>query len=299
MPYLIFLLICTMWGSSFILMKKASLAFSHLEIGAGRVIGGAVILGILYWWRANHQPLRKADLPLLAFIIVIGFAWPYTVQPYLVALHGSAFIGMTVSFVPLMTILVSVPILGVYPSLRQLIGVLGALICLGFLMVDGIDRKIPPGDLCLAATVPLTYSITNACISRWLRHMPSLQLTLFCLVGSSLVLLPLSLVTHSPVPASQQEMLLAVASLILLGVASTGMGNFLFNKLLQEHGPLFAGMVTNLVPVGAVMWGWFDEERVTPLQCVALAGILSMVALVQYGAARRVPETNAALAKVE
>src|SRR5262245_15018825 len=143
MPYLIFLLICVMWGSSFILMKKASLGFSHIEIATGRVIGGAIFLGLLYWWHGHYPPLRRGDLQRLLFIIVIGFALPYTVQPYLVPLHGSAFIGMTVSFVPLMTILASVPILGVYPSVRQIVGVLGALICLGFLMVDGIDRQIP------------------------------------------------------------------------------------------------------------------------------------------------------------
>lgn len=299
MPYLIFLLICTMWGSSFILMKKASLEFSPLEIAAGRVIGGALFLGLIYWWHGKQPRLRKADLPLLLFIIVVGYALPYTVQPYLVAQHGSAFIGMTVSFVPLMTIVVSIPILRVYPSWRQSIGVLGALVCLGFLMADGIDRQIPAADLLLAATVPLTYSITNACISRWLRHMPSLQLTMVCLVGSSFVLLPMSLVADSPQSLSTEQWWLATSTLVLLGVASTGLGNFLFNKLLQDHGPLFAGMVTNLVPVGAVMWGWFDEERVTPLQCLALAGILSMVALVQFGAARSAPRPSAKLAEVD
>jgi hypothetical protein len=60
----------------------------------------------------------------------------------------------------------------------------------------------------------------------------------------------------------------------------------LFNHLVVHEGPLFAGMVTYIVPLGAVAWSWVDSGHVTTLQLVALGGVLAMVALVQYGAAR-------------
>lgn len=44
MPYLWFALICAVWGGSFILMKKAALAFSPVAVGMGRALGGAAIL---------------------------------------------------------------------------------------------------------------------------------------------------------------------------------------------------------------------------------------------------------------
>ena len=66
----------------------------------------------------------------------------------------------------------------------------------------------------------------------------------------------------------------------------TGLAISMFYRLIRDHGPLFAGMVTYLVPVGAVMWGWADAERVTATQLVALAGVFISVAVVQYGAAR-------------
>jgi MFS-type transporter involved in bile tolerance (Atg22 family) len=42
-------------------------------------------------------------------------------------------------------------------------------------------------------------------------------------------------------------------------------------------------MVTNLVPAGAVLWGWLDGEKVTSRQMLALSIILPMVVLVQIG----------------
>ena len=59
--------------------------------------------------------------------------------------------------------------------------------------------------------------------------------------------------------------------------------------LLQRRGPLYAGMVTYLVPLGALLWGWADAELVTARQLSAILGVLATVALVQLDLVRRGP----------
>lgn len=287
MPYLLFSLLCLIWGSSFILMKKASLAFSPLEVGAGRVLGGAAVLAAVWMLKGLPWSLRRGDLAALAFVVLAGMAWPYCVQPWLVERHGSGFIGATVSFVPLLTILASIPLLGESPNRRQLVGVLGGLACLGLLTKDGFDRQVPAADLLLAGSVPLCYALANVCIRRQLQHIPSLPLSTLMLGCTSALLLPVALATNWPSAATGERLPLAISALAILGVLGTGVGTLIFNKMVLDQGPLFAGMVTYLVPVGAMVWGWVDEERVTLLQGLALAGIFAMVALAQYGAADR------------
>jgi drug/metabolite transporter (DMT)-like permease len=293
MPYLLFSLLCLIWGSSFILMKKASLAFSPLEVGAGRVLGGAAVLAAI--WLAKRLPwmLERKDVAALAFVVLAGLAWPYTVQPWLIERHGSGFIGTTVSLVPLLTIAVSIPLLGVYPSRRELFGVLGGLACMGLLTKDGIDRQIPSLDLLLALSVPLCYALANVCIRRQLQHVASLPLSAVMLSSAAIVLLPAAVALDSPATAANERLPLALASLAILGVLGTGVGTLIFNKMVLDQGPLFAGMVTYLVPVGALVWGWLDEERVTLLQFAALAGIFAMVALVQWSSSARPPNQGA------
>jgi hypothetical protein len=46
-------------------------------------------------------------------------------------------------------------------------------------------------------------------------------------------------------------------------------------------------MTTNLIPVGAVFWGWVDGEHITQTQVAALVGILLMVTIVQFGSAQK------------
>ena len=295
MPYVLFLIVCTVWGASFILMKKAGLALGPVSIGAWRVASGAAVLAILWWFCTNRPKVSWRQLPHVVVVGLVGCTWPYSIQPYLVVKYGSGFIGMFVAFVPVLTILVSVPMLGVYPTRRQLIGVIGGLVCLVIIMADGSARSVPPVGLLMAFTVPLGYAIGNTYIKLKLPGVDPLPLTIVALTISSAILLPLStadgllepLDLASPTgPLVQDNWTLAITSLLVLGVLGTGMAMFIFNRLILDHGPLFAGMVTYLVPLGAVFWGRLDDEVITPLQLAALAGVLAMVALVQYGAAK-------------
>lgn len=286
MPYVLFLLICVIWGGSFLMMKKAALVFSPISVGAWRVAGGAAVLLIL--WLLRRQPVgwRRRDLWSLAFIVFAGYTWPYCVQPWLIARHSSAFIGMTVSFTPLFTMLASVPLLGIVPHPRQAIGVLGALVGMGLLMGEGFSREIPATHLLLASSVSLGYALVNVWVRRGLTHVPPLMMSLVSLTIASVILQALSFWWPTPVSPGPEAFWPAVVSLLVLGVAGTGLAMFWFNKLIHDRGPLFAGMVTNLVPAGAVIWGWLDGEAVTGRQIVALSIILPMVALVQFGAPR-------------
>lgn len=288
MSYILFLLICTIWGSNFMLMKQAALGFSGVEIAFGRVIGGMLVLGLFWWLQGARWKIRRTDWGPLALVIAIGYAWPYTLQPILVAKHGGALIGMSISFVPLVTVVLSIPFLGVYPSRRALIGVLGALVFLIGMLVDSHQRAIPLLDLALASTVPIGYAFANICIRRRLLHISSLDLSFLALVWTAVCLIPALCYDLSPAPPAGAGILWPLMAIVLLGMVGTGMANWMFNRLIHQEGPLFAGMVTNLVPLGAVIWGWADSEHVSTLQCICLLGTMLMVGLVQYGSAKSV-----------
>ncbi len=232
----------------------------------------------------------------MALVAVISYAWPYVIQPHLVAQHGSGFIGMTVSFTPLLTVLASLPLLRTYPSGRQVVGVLGGLACMWLIFQEGLERSVPLEDLLLAVTVPLGYAIGNCIIRRRLDCASPLAITTSGLMLMALLIGPLMAVVPGEelrTPTATHAMPMAIAAATVLGVVGTGIATYLFNKLVQEQGPLFAGMVTYIVPLGALLWGWLDNEQVTAMQLAALCGVLAMVGLVQFGAAA--PQESPAL----
>jgi drug/metabolite transporter (DMT)-like permease len=161
------------------------------------------------------------------------------------------------------------------------VGVIGALACLMVLMLDYGRQSVPLVDILLAFSVPLTYSVANSIIRRSLQHLPPLELTMVCLIAAATFLLPLSLFVQNHRVAKLDQIGSALLAVSTLGIIGTGIATFLFNRLVQEHGPLFAGMTTNMVPIGAVLWGSADGESISMAQIMALAGILVMVTYVQ------------------
>ncbi|NBC11279.1 MAG: EamA family transporter [Planctomycetes bacterium] len=146
---------------------------------------------------------------------------------------------------------------------------------------------MPWHDVLLAASVPACYALSNTYIKRSLSHLEPIRLTTLTLALAGAVLLPLGLLTEPVRWSDASAGWRAIAALGVLGVVGTGLAMLMFYGLVQRRGPLFAGMVAYLVPVGALLWGGADKEPITPGQVIALAGILAGVALVQWPARPR------------
>jgi drug/metabolite transporter (DMT)-like permease len=189
---------------------------------------------------------------------------------------------------------VSVPLLRIWPTQRELVGVLGGLACLWFLVEDGMDRGMSIGILALALLIPLSSAISNTIIKWKLPHVPAAPLTGILLAVAGIAMMPLgfsesakhALDMTAPVSAGRSETTLAVVFLLLLGVVGSGISTKVFVWMILKKGPLFAGMTTYVVPVLALLWGVADGETITTRQLIAIGGVLAMVAMVQSGAGR-------------
>lgn len=291
MPYLLFVLMCLIWGTSFLLMRWASGVFNAYAISAGRMLGG--LLALMAVWEilrraSNHKQswsLTRKDLPALGLVVVVGFTLPWTLQPYLIGtFQQSGLFGMMVSLVPLLTVAVSVPMLGARPSIRQIIGVLFGLAMVAVLFGDAVSTHgVPAWAMGLAVAVPLCYAVSNTWVKRRFHDANTLLLSATVMGMGLVLMLPLARLNADPL--NDVPMAKAIASLAFLGVVGSGLGMWMFYKMVQLRGPLFAGMVTYVVPGIAVLLGWaLEGEVVTRWQIVALGGILFSVALVQWPA---------------
>jgi drug/metabolite transporter (DMT)-like permease len=286
MRHLIFISVCLLWGSNFILMKKAELVFGPISIGAWRVTLGSMIL-VIVWLvrkkaRAKGWPIQWKHFLPLCFIVLISYIYPYTTQPYLIGTYGdSAFIGMMVALVPLATILASIVILRTWPTTRQVVGVIGGLIFFALVFYDGrTTRDMSIFHLALATAVPIGYALGNTYLKKHLAKLPTLPLTLAAMSLASIVLLPVSVATETA-DVHSEHFPFAIAALLIFGILGTGVATILFYSMIQRQGPLYASMVTYIIPIVALAWGTIDKEPLTASQLVGLIGILAMVALVQ------------------
>jgi drug/metabolite transporter (DMT)-like permease len=294
-PYLSFLVCCIVWGGSFILMDRAALAFGPLDIAIGRMALGALVVAAYCQLTGRWIKITGRDYVHLVTVSFFANVWPYVVQPCVMRQAGEhAFFGMFMAFVPLTTIVASIPMLGALPTPRQLVGVLGGLACMMMVMWDGSHRGIPLTLLALSVSVPISYAVGNTYIKWKLDHLSAAPLTAVFLAIGALMLVPLRLAPTAvnllrlEPPTSPHDAPLAFGALLILGVGGTGLCILLFVQMVKTRGPLFAGMVTYIIPLVALLWGQVDHERLSALQVAAMAGVLAMVALVQWRPARPV-----------
>lgn len=283
---LIFALLCGIWGTSFILMGKAALAFGPLTIGAIGTLGGATVLALIWWRQGLAARFRRAHFPALVVVVCIGFAWPFYVQPYLIGIIGHGYVGCMLCLVPIATIVVAIPILGQRPTRVQVLGVTGGLIFLLALFWDGLDRRASVAQLLLTASVPVSYAVSNSVIKRSFSDIPPVALACVGMGLASILLAPLAIRYESVAPVAPRTLVGATVALALLVIFSRGIATVLFFTLIHVRGPLFAGMVSYVIPVVVLLWSRLDGENVTPRQVMAVAGTLALVAVVQTDIAR-------------
>lgn len=291
MAYLEFAIICVLFGSNFKLMAESRQAFGAAEIGFGRVFGAGVLLVLLWMFSRPRPAIPWKQMAPLVLVSIAANGFPYVMQPFLLGsgFHHS-YLAMTVAFTPLLTILVAAPMLGQRPTLRQLLGVLGGLVFIGVILLEGVERQIAVPMLALAVTVPLSYAWGNCYMRKTLQSVPALPLAALLQVICALSIGPLVLLPsaaaalHVAPPSVRENVPGSLLALAVLGVLNTGLTMWLFVRLVQQRGPLFAGMVTYVVPMIAMLWGYRDGEPITTRQIVGLCGVLAMVALVQSGA---------------
>lgn len=287
MPYATCLLISFIWGSNFILMNRAAQALGPVDIAVCRLWEGGGVL-LMWWWWSDRQQLAARDWPHIALVALIGNTAPFVIVPLLVARDfGHSFFALMITFVPLLTILSSVVLLRQWPTWRQIVGVLVGLAALMTLFWEGLSRGITAPKLALAFTVPMVYALANTYVRWKLASAPTIPMTSFFFLLGGLFLVPLWTSTEALQqlslvgPADPQRWPASLASIAWLGIVGTGLAGVMFVRLIQTHGPLFAGMITYLMPLVALGWGAYDHETITLRQMLAMTIVLATVTMVQ------------------
>ncbi len=290
MPRLIFTTICLFWGTSYILMKTAKQVFNAQQISIGRLICGFVALLAIWLFFSRTRSFNTKDVFTIALFAPFAQAIPFTLQPYLMGSFDSNFIGTMVCLVPLLTILVSIPMLKTKPSRNELLGVMGGLACMAWLFYDKIKDGASFKLILLAAITPTCFAYSNTFVKKKLTHISSIEMSaISSLFSIFYLLLWTSLFAPLPkIPYQQQGFSLSLAALLILGFACTGFANFIYYKLIHLKGPLYAGMVTYLIPIIAMFWGYLDGEIIKPMQFIPIAGCLLMIGLVQSSKSSKV-----------
>jgi drug/metabolite transporter (DMT)-like permease len=247
------LLLSAFWGASYLFIKVAledvfsawSIVSIRTALAALVLVPLAVHLGVLGSLRGRAGPIMVLSLVQVAGpLTLIGLGEEHI---------ASSLTGILVATAPIFTFLLAFVLSGEQrDSTVALVGVGIGIVGVGMLL--GVDAGGGADALAGGLMVILAafgYAVAAWYLKRNLAGVEPVATVAGTQAVAALVTLPLGL-THIPAAAPGLD---AVASLLTLGVACTGIAFVIFHSLVASDGPARASLVGYIAPVFSIFYG--------------------------------------------
>ena len=281
--WLMLLFLSLVWGSSFILIKKALIAFRPVELACIRmIVSSLAFLPMVYYHR------KKIDFKMWDKFLLVGLAGsgiPAFLFSYGQSGLDSSIAGLLNSLTPIFTLLLSIFLFKQQLSIFKIVGVVLGFVGAGFILfVQGNMRVEGAGIsyalLIIAATFCYGLSVNSVHYFFKQTHPVVISSVAFAFLGPIMLVLLLMEGGIYTAPA-RPDVLVSFGAVLILALVGTVLASILFYDLIQKTNPIFGSSVAYLMPIIAITWGLVDGEFIRWFHLLGAAVIFSGIYLVR------------------
>ena len=251
------LLLSLIWGGSYYFIKVLIQDFGPWTIVWFRSsLSLVVIMAIML---VTRQPFAWKQMPWLslAIVAVVNMAIPWAIIGFSETRIPSNLASILNATTPLFTLLLGIFFFGTVSHRMQWVGMgsalAGVIILLSFQLGSGLQSDVIGTFGMIAAS--LFYGLGSQLSKRYLQSLSAYHSALgtlfFVMLSSGSIAL-----TTEEIPLRLLALPQHAAALIGLGVFGSGVAYILFYWIVKKGGPEYATMVTYLLPVSSLVWGW-------------------------------------------
>jgi len=279
LKWIYLIVLSLVWGSSYILIKKALIGLSPLQVGSLRTVISTVLLLLI-----GFSSLKSIPKDKWKWILITGLV--SFIPPFLFAYAqteiDSALAAILNSLTPLATLIIGVGFYRFKIDKKQISGVIIGLIGSVLLMYQGSvinpDQNLLYVFFIIFASI--LYAVQVNLLKVHLQDVSAVAIT----VGNFIFIFPLAVVIffisdYKQIDINNEDVKVALFCLLILSIVGTVFAKILFNKFVQIASPVFASSVTYTLPIVALFWGLLDGEVFTLNQLFATVIILTGVYL--------------------
>lgn len=268
------------WGTSFILIKKALIGLTPLQLGSLRIIFSSIILFIFAW--NTLKLITKKEWKWIIISAFLGSFFPAFLFAFAETEIDSSIASILNSLVPLNTVIIGVIVFKIASSKKQIIGVVVGLIGT-YLLIDGGIQLNPDQNYLYAGLVILCsflYGFNVNIIKKYLNDIPAVTIA----AGHFSVIFIPAIIIFSFSGFNTDQVydpitLKSIGYVLILSAFGTALAKVLFNKLVQISTAVFASSVTYSLLIVSLFWGILDGELFSINQLMATVLIVLGVLL--------------------
>jgi drug/metabolite transporter (DMT)-like permease len=258
------------WGSSFILMKKGLVVYSHNVVAALRNSLASIVL--FPFALKGFNKVNAKDWKYLIFTGVIGNGIPAFLFTFAQTEVSSSLTGMLNSLVPIFSLVVGLFLFKSKPLKTQVIGIfIGLLGASGLILSNGLPSENSNFMfILLIVLATVCYALSVNVIKAYLKEINAIHITalsFICLAPFTIIyLLTTNFIEVTINNSASFNALIYIGILAILG---TALAIIIFNLLIKATTTVFATSVTYLIPIVAIFWGIFDGETMNMIQVIS------------------------------
>ncbi|TXD51601.1 DMT family transporter [Polaribacter sp. IC063] len=280
--WLYLILLSLVWGSSFILMKKALIGLTPIQVGALRMIVTAVFLLSVAF--PSLKKIQKKHYKHIVYTALAGTFIPGFLFAFAITHIDSSIVSILNSLTPFYTLILGALIFGFAFKKTQLYGILIGLVGTLILILNGAALN-PNQNYWFAFLIiigSIGYALNANMIKKYLSDVSALAIV----TGNFLVLLVPAIIVLSftdfftTFDVKDDVLMRSLVYLVILSIVGTGIAKTIYNKLVHISDPIFSSSVAYLIPLVAIFWGFLDGEKLSYVQIVSGVIILFGVYMV-------------------
>ncbi|MDB2385030.1 DMT family transporter [Polaribacter sp.] len=274
-------ILALVWGSSFILMKKALIGITPIQLGALRIIFTGIFL--LSTSFSSIKTIQKKHWKFILCTALVASFFPVFLFAYSVNEIDSAVVSILNCFTPFNTLLLGATLFGFTFRKIQLVGILIGLVGSIVLILNGatVNEEQNYWYSLFIIIASVGYALNVNMVKKYLYD---LQPRAIVTGNFLLIILPALVVLYFTGFFSTFEYnekgYSALGYVFILAVFGTAIAKIIYNKLVQLATPVFSSSVTYLIPIVAIFWGVLDGEELNNVQIIGGLIILVGVFLV-------------------
>lgn len=281
--WLILLFLSIIWGSSFILIKKALISFTAIQVAALRITVGA--LAFLPLMLSQYKKIDWKKFKLFGIVGLTGSGIPAFLYATAQTEISSSMAGLLNSLTPIFTMLIGVIIFKLLFQWSKLWGILIGFIGASMLLVfenfnTSLNINVYYGLFIVLGTI--CYGTSVNLVKEFFQNTSSVIISAvsFFLIGPPAVIILLFTDVHLVFQQDPGAME-ALLYIVILSLFGTVLSTIIFFKLVQDTNAVFGSSVSYLIPIVAIGWGFIDGELLSWYHLSGMALILLGVYLIR------------------
>jgi len=278
----ILLALSIVWGSSFILIKKALIAFDPIDLACMRIAVSALAFTPFIILKRNSLPWK--DWKLFLAVGLTGSGVPAFMYFIAQTNINSTVSGLLNSLTPIWTLIIGIMVFKNKMDFSKVIGVIigfvGAALLILFGESEGSNTNLWFGLFVVLGT--LCYGMSGNLVKHYFQNTKSMIISAmsFFLIGPPAIVYLLYSGTFTETIWTTQHTY-SLAAVLVLSLVGTVLATIIFYRLIQDTNAVFGSSVAYIMPVVAMGWGFIDGEPIGIVILLSMFLILTGVYLIK------------------